>query len=559
MNCFGRLLVGLLLLSPLPAQELSQEERRGVAKIAERWDKDDAPGISVAIARGGEIVYEEGFGLAQMEYVIPIDPETIFHVASVSKQFTAFALVLCEQEGLLDLDDDVRKYVPWLHDFGKTITIRHLLNHTSGIRDQWELLAMSGYRLDDVLTQEHILSLLRNQRELNFEPGSEYMYSNMGFSLAAEVVTAVSGETLDEFCQERIFIPLGMERSHFHQDHRHIVPERAYSYAADNGNWKKGSLSYANVGATSLFTTAPDLCRWLMNLGTGDVGGEEGIAALTTKGVFNDGKENNYALGIMVGDYKSERTWRHSGGDAGFRSEALYFPDAELAIAVLANGSITSPQRIANSLADVLLDRRLQATAREEERTEPTARESIPIDKAIMDRIIGRYTGEGMPEVVVSLRALKPHIEIVGQGNAELRRQSETEFFVNEAPIVFRFELPEDEALPANALIVVQGNRERRGTRALDVAEDPIDRTSWAGRYYSPELEAFYEIVVEEDRIYAKHRRHGKIPLKPSGKDQLAGGEFYFRKVVFEREDGEVTGFRLSGGRVQDLKFLRVE
>ncbi len=558
MNPARPLLVGLLILSTLPAQELSKAERLAVANLCERWDQDNAPGISVAIARGGEIVYAEGFGLAQMEYAIPIDSDTIFHVASVSKQFTAFALVLCEQEGLLDLDDEVHKYVPWLHDFGKAITIRHLLNHTSGIRDQWELLAMSGYRLDDVLTQEHILSLLRNQRELNFEPGSEYMYSNMGFSLAAEVVTAVTGESLDEYCQERIFMPLGMERSHFHQDHRHIVPERAYSYAAKGKDWEKGSLNYANVGATSLFTTAPDLCRWLMNLGTGDVGGEEGIAALTTKGRFNNGKEHNYALGIMVNDYKSARIWHHSGGDAGFRSQALYFPNAELAIAVLSNASNVAPQRIANGIADIVLASQLRAETEDKAEPEQPERESIPIDDATLDRIIGRYTGTGMPEVVVSRKGTLAHIEIVGQGNAELLRQSETEFFVKEAPIIFRFELSADNAEPAKVLVVVQGGTERRGERAADEPEDATAAMAWAGRYYSPELETFYEIVVEEDQIFARHRRHGMIPLKRVGPDLLAGQEFYFLKVLFEREDGEVIGFRLSGGRVQNMKFEKV-
>lgn len=541
----------------LPAQELSEEERQGITELCASWDTD-APGISVAIARGGEIVYRRGFGLAQMEYGIPIDPGTVFHVASVSKQFTAFALVLLEQDGVLSMDDDVRNYVPWLHDFGHTITIRHLLNHSSGIRDQWELLAMSGYRLDDVLTQEHILRILAHQRELNFEPGEDFLYSNMGFSLAAEVVSSVSGVSLDEFCQERIFRPLGMESTHFHQNHRRIVPMRAYSYAPRDGGWEKGVLSYANVGATSLFTTAPDLTRWLMNLGTGEVGGREAIEALSTRGILNNGEPIDYALGILVGRYKGQRTLRHSGGDAGFRSEAVYFPDAELAIAVLANGANITPPSIANDIADVLLDGPLE-TGQRAPVPDPAARESIPIDEPMLDRIIGRYGSEDMPYVVVSRAGTGARVEIVGQGSGQLLRESSTDFFVREATITFRFEFAEGDSGPATALVVIQGGSQRRGERVGEAAEDPRARQAWAGRYYSPELEVYYEIVVEEDRVFARHRRHGEIPLTPVAEYELAGEMFFFRKVEFEREDGRVTGFRLSGGRALNLKFVRVE
>ena len=433
------LLVSALSLAAVPAQDLSEDERAAVTKLCQPWDRDDGPGISVAIARGGEIVYRDGFGLAQLEYDQPIDPDTVFHVASVSKQFTAFSLVLLERDGVLSIDDDVRKHVPWLHDFGSKITIRHLLNHTSGIRDQWELLAMSGYRLDDVLTQEHILRILRNQRELNFEPGSEYLYSNMGFSLAAEVAQVASGAPFTEFCKERIFGPLQMNATHFHLDHRQIVPMRAYSYAPKGSGWQKGVLSYANVGATSLFTTASDLTRWLMNLGTGKVGGKAAIEALCTKGKLNDGEELSYALGIMVNQYKGQRAWRHSGGDAGFRSEALYFPDADLAVAVLANGSNIRPQTIANGIADVILADRLTA-AEPRPREEPAAqRETVPIDDETLKRIEGRYTAESLPEIVVSRARSGARVEIVGQGRGRLLRSAADEYFVREAAITFEF------------------------------------------------------------------------------------------------------------------------
>ncbi|MCW4036925.1 MAG: beta-lactamase family protein, partial [Candidatus Bathyarchaeota archaeon] len=200
-----------------------------IDEIFSEWDRTDSPGSALAVLKDGEIVYKRGYGMANLEYGIPITPTTIFHVASVSKQFTAFAVALLAQEGKLSLDDDVRRYVPDLPDFGETITIRHLIHHISGLRDQWELLIAAGWRMEDVIKTEDVLELVREQKELNFKPGSEYLYCNTGYTLMALIVERVSGKPFRDFCAERIFQPLAMENTHFHDDHKMIVENRAYS------------------------------------------------------------------------------------------------------------------------------------------------------------------------------------------------------------------------------------------------------------------------------------------------------------------------------------------
>ena len=221
----------LVFLAIAPIGLFAQEDRtKRVDDLFESWSKPGTPGAAVAIIQHGKLVYEKGYGLANLEYDIPVTPQTIYHVASVSKQFTAMALVLLEQEGKLSLEDEVHKYLPELPDYKHPITLRQLLQHTSGIRDQWQTLALAGWRLDDVITQEQILRLLFHQKELNFVPGTRHLYSNGGYTLAAEVVARVSGKPFPEFCQDRIFGPLAMTRTHFHQDHRRIVHDRAYSY-----------------------------------------------------------------------------------------------------------------------------------------------------------------------------------------------------------------------------------------------------------------------------------------------------------------------------------------
>lgn len=210
------------------------------------------------------------------------------------------SIVLLEQDGKLSLEDDVHKYLPELADYGYRVTIRNLLQHTSGVRDQWQTLALAGWRLDDVITQKQILRMLFRQRELNFEPGTKNLYSNGGYTLLAEVVARVSCAPFPEFCDRRIFRPLGMSHTHFHDDHRRVVHDRAYSYEKATDGYQASPLNYANVGATSLFTTAPDLVRWLDNFRDPKVGGPGAVTRLQEQAVLN-GKKIDYALGISIG------------------------------------------------------------------------------------------------------------------------------------------------------------------------------------------------------------------------------------------------------------------
>jgi CubicO group peptidase (beta-lactamase class C family)/imidazolonepropionase-like amidohydrolase len=323
------------------------------------WARPDTPGASVAVIRKGELIFAKGYGQATLEYPAPIGADTIFHVASVSKQFTAMCLVLLEQDGKLSLEDDIHRYLPELPAYGNPVTIRQLLTHTSGIRDQWQTLALAGWRLDDIITQQQILRVLFRQKELNFIPGTRHLYSNGGYSLAAEIVHRVSGKGFDTFADERIFKPLGMTHTHVHDDVTHVVPGRAYSYSLTNGVWFNAPLNYSNAGATSLFTTAPDLCKWLDNFRDSKVGGAKAIARLQEQAII-DGKPIDYALGVSVGKYRGLRTISHGGSDAGYRTFVVWFPDQQLGIAVLANLGNFNPANLANRVAEIYLESEMQ-------------------------------------------------------------------------------------------------------------------------------------------------------------------------------------------------------
>src|SRR5580700_4926266 len=329
------------------------DRAKDIDAVFTNWNKPDSPGAAIAVIEHGKTVYEKGYGSANLEYSIPIGPETIFHVASVSKQFTAMSIVLLERDGKLSIDDEVHKYLPELPRYDSPITLRNLLQHTSGIRDQWQTLATAGWSLEDVITQDQILRMLFRQKELNFAPGSRYLYSNSGFTLLAEIVRRVSGKPLPDFCEERIFGPLGMTRTHFHLDlHR------------------------------------GDLVKWLDNFRNPKVGGPAAIARMQEQCVLTDGKKADYALGIVPGMYRGLKTISHNGADAGFRSAVMWFPDQELGVAVLSNLGSFNPTQAANKVAEVFLAGKMAAPPAP---PQPVTRTFITLDPAALQAFAGTY------------------------------------------------------------------------------------------------------------------------------------------------------------------------
>ncbi len=326
-----------------------------IDKIFKDFDTNNKPGAAIAVTQNGEIIFKKGYGSANLEYDIPVTTSTIFHVASVSKQFTVYSILLLEGLGKLTLDDDIRKHIPEVPDFGKLITLRHLATHTSGMRDQWDLLSLAGWRFDDVITKEHILKLVARQRALNFDPGEEYTYCNTGFTLLAEVVARVSGKSFYEFTKEHIFKPLQMTDSQFYDDHERIVRNRAYSYEPIESEYKKSVLSFANVGATSLFTTVEDLSVWGHHLNRPAANVKSIVEQMNTLAVLNNGTTFGGAYGQFVTPYKGLKHIQHSGGDAGYRSYIGRFPDQDIVVSVVSNFANSNPAGLSLQVADLFL------------------------------------------------------------------------------------------------------------------------------------------------------------------------------------------------------------
>lgn len=304
-------------------------------------------GVAVGVVKNGQLIFKKGYGMANLEYSVPITSKTIFNVGSVSKQFTTFAIYLLEKQGKISLNDDVRKYIPELPIYDKTITIKHLCAHTSGLRDQWSILTLAGWRMDDVITNEQVLKIVTNQKELNFTPGAQYKYSNTGFSLLAEIVKRVSGKSFNDFTQENIFKPLGMQNTLIYDDNEKIVKERAYCYGSDNGVYSKRNLNSSSAGPTNVFTTVEDLSKWTANFESPIVGDADFIKHFNQIShldngdpvilAVSDGETIYHAKGQFLRNYKGIDVYNHTGSDAGFKAYLGRFQEEKLSIILLSN------------------------------------------------------------------------------------------------------------------------------------------------------------------------------------------------------------------------------
>lgn len=303
-----RLIVVCLLLIA-GAGRINGQVNDSVAKKIDRvfsdWDKTNSPGCALAVLKNGKILYTRGYGMSNMEYSIAITPASIFHVASLSKQFTAAAIQRLALEGKLSLNDDVRKWIPEVPDLGARITLANLVHHTSGLRDQWDLQALAGWREGDLITEADVLEMLQRQQGLNFRPGEEYLYCNTGYTLLGMVVKRATGVSLRRYDDSVFFQPLGMSSTHFHSDHTEIVPNRTSAYVREEGRWAIDIPVFDTYGATSLFTTVGDLAKWDENFYTAAVGGRAFVDAMLQPGEFNNGALQNYASGLVLGSGRS--------------------------------------------------------------------------------------------------------------------------------------------------------------------------------------------------------------------------------------------------------------
>lgn len=552
------LLAILLLPFSLQCQSkksLATPTEAEIDAIFSDYDNLETPGAAIAVIHKGKVLFKKGYGSANLEYDIPITPSTVFHVASVSKQFTAFAIMLLVEEGKLSLDDDIRKHIPEVPDFGKKITLRHLASHTSGLRDQWELLILGGWRLDDVITTEHILDMVNRQKELNFTPGEKYMYSNTGFTLLAEVVSRVTNQTFARFTQMNIFEPLGMKNTQFYDDHEKIVKNRAYSYRPQrNGEILKAPLNYANVGATSLFTTVEDLALWTDNLHNPKVGSKSRITQMNTRTLLNNGETFGGGLGQFMNLYNGLSQVQHGGSDAGYRAFVSRFPDQDFSLVVLSNNGRFNPRRIAAQVTDLYLKPFYQETTPTAQRETPKL---IELGESKLNKLVGNYWNH-KDAFATEILFKDGSLMLSRDGRPDkLGTISESKFVVMNGRNSVFVNFAQSDGKQQMTINI--GENDPMALEPYTPVTYPLKNINdYTGSFYSPELETTYRIVVENGKLVTKHQRLEDHELSPIMKDKFNGNDFSFDHLSFGRDaQGQITGFRISNGRVQNLVFTK--
>lgn len=559
-----RTIVLALVLAPLaavPAVSAQEVPPSGslepfVDSLMAEYDREDAPGGVVGVIRGGEVAFAKGYGMADLAHGIPITAETKFNLGSASKQFMAFAFALLESQGELSLDDPVSEHLPDWPGFGQTVTLRHLLSHTSGYREAYGTLMLAGRITGrDFLARDEALEVVRRQPELEFPAGSEWKYNSTAWVILAEIAERVTARPVAEWMQENVFASLGLAHTSIESRVGQVIPGAAYSYS---GNREDGyRMEWSNraiFGAAEVYTTVGDLAGWFRNFRTAELGGPAVRDRMRERFVLTSGDTTDYALGLFVDEHRGLRRIQHGGSHAGFRAQLSYYPELDAGVVVMSNYGGMSSGGLANRIAEFAFGGHMAPEEAPAEQAPPppaAAAEAISLDSAVLALYAGSYRSEDGQtyEIVRDGGGLEV------QGEVALVPVSDSVFRAERPPVIVTFH--QDEEGTVTGATVWQGDDADALRRIVDPWKPtPDELTGFAGRYYSPELETIYTLSVRDGRLISEHRWNGVFRYQPAERDGFQGDPG--PDIRFERNpEGLITGFYASAGRTENVWFAK--
>lgn len=547
-------------------EPVATDPKKLADQVMARYDGDDSPGAAVEVWRDGRVLFAKTYGMANLAYGIPFETGTRTNIGSTSKQFTAFAIMLQAERGALSLDDDIRKHIPELPEFDQTVTIRHIITHTSGLREFLNLLAMTGRRLDhgDWVDRSELVDIVRRQPMLQNEPGSLFNYNNTAFALAALIVERTSGQDFDVFMRENVFEPLGMTHTMVRMDPERIVPGRSVGYTPGKYGFRQTRDLGGAVGAGGIYTTIDDLRKWVQNFANPRVGSREIFDRMMTRNVLTDGDTTGYGFGLFIDEQRGLRRIQHGGADAAHRSMLAYYPEINAGITVQSNHA-GFDSSVAFRLAAAFFGDAMEPEEAVADAAQPAgAFDPDAYDPEDFDDFVGRYALDPQPDFIVSFTRQGDtlYTQATGQQRLRILPTSDSTFSLVDVQASVMFH--RNEAGVVTGLTLTQ-NGQVHATRIAD--EDRTPPTAWApstedlaefaGRYFSDEIETFYTITLDDDTLVMHERRLGDANLTAgSDPDTFTGSNLNF---AFERDrNGEIIGFYLSNGRTRNVRFGRV-
>ena len=386
---FAPLMVAVVVAAA--AGVFGQDHPQTLDTIFKDFATDHSPGCAVGAARGDAPLAARAYGMADLEHHIPLTPQSVFYMASVSKQFTALSILLLERDGKLQLEDRVRTYLPELPDYAAGITIRQLLHHTSGLRDYLTLSGLAGNPPDQVITERGVLNTLARQTRLNFEPGDEHLYSNSGYVLLSMIVHRVSGRPLDEFARERIFTPLGMRNTRFQHDHATPIPGRAIGYVRRGETWRIANSLLDVVGDGGMYSTVDDMLRWAAAFERPEFSAL--LSRMQQPGTLKNGSAiaSGYGMGLSEGTYRGVRTASHGGALAGYRTNFVRLPGEKLTVVTLCNNATANVARLTQTMAELYAPAGMSAPAAAATAAPPQAATQTAVPREFGQALAGVY------------------------------------------------------------------------------------------------------------------------------------------------------------------------
>ncbi len=553
MNRISLLLLVLFLTAGACAQPPPDARAAKVDSLFAHLNKTTSPGMAVLVVQDGRVLLRKGYGMANLEHRTPVTPATVFDIASVSKQFAGMAVAMLVEEGKISPGDDIRKYVPELPDFGQPITIAHLVHHTSGLRDWPGALSVAGWQMDDVISFEQILKMAYHQRDLNFVPGAEYAYSNTGYNVLVEMMQRVTGQSFRAWTDAHLFKPLGMHNTHFHDDHREVVPGKAYGYTGDGkGSFRALHDGLTALGSSSLYTTIDDLAKWVANLDDPKVGGKAVLARMIQPGVLNNGKKLTYAYGLEVDKHQGHKIISHGGGWAGFNTYLAHFPDQHLSVVTLSNSDAANAGQAAYDLADLYLNIRVQPAKAATAAKKPTFK-PVTVKTSTLNEYVGTYRLGQAWYVTIARDGDGLTAHATGEEVVPMTAQSQSAFWVaayGDSIVFNRNPAGRVTGFAYRGMSCPRMENFRPG--------DPQPLEAFAGTYASEEFGTEYTVDVEKGHLVMKHRRHGPIRLSAAWKDDFRSDEWFMKGVTFSRDGtGKVTGLAVTQGRNRNMRFVK--
>lgn len=540
------------------SQDQNNIRKTDIDALFKEYNNSDTPGIAVSVIKDNEVVYQKGFGMANLEYGIPITTKTKFHVASLSKQFTAFLILKLQEEGLLSVNDDIRTYIPELPDYGNTITINHLLTHSSGIRDQWRLLELAGWRLDDVIKTEQIFKLIIKQKELNFLPGDSFGYSNSGFTLLAIIVERLTNMSFAHYAKQTIFDPLQMNDSFFYDDHEEIMSNRAYSYKKENKRLKKSNLNFATVGPTGLFTTIEDMNKWALNFKNITIGNERIFQSMNQKAQKNDGSVSSYAKGQFVKAHNGFKMIYHSGSDAGYRCYFARFPELGYEFIIFANAAYISAYDEIFKLIDYYLQDKYPKKENTSSKNEEFQYEKdifINLSNAELKKFEGTYFNretKNYTEIKIENDTLYYKGDILSKAT-KLHPVGKNNFKVvgtnYDISINFKENDYQEPILEFRIPDIMW---------YWNIKVNKVNSSEYLGSYYSDELNTQYDLVEKDNELYLTHQKLDDIKISQINEAYFSSNNRNFSNMRFKRnESGKVIEFSVSNESIKNITFSR--